>query len=225
MVNDAGNLTPLLSVDDLYDTVEDDELWDHVDPPSSRRLLVAALDCFAARGYHATTTRQIAARAGMSPGAVYVHFASKADLLYRISRVGHVSALEALETATVADAGDPRARIEAIVRSFASWHARHHRLARVVQYELDTLPSERRVEIRQLRARFSAYLEAEIATGIEAGAFGEIDIEGAALAILSLCVDIARWYGPKSQRGPDELGLLYAGIVGRALRAEGEGRR
>ncbi|MCW2990965.1 MAG: Transcriptional regulator, TetR family [Solirubrobacterales bacterium] len=204
----------------LYDTLEDEELWSHVDPPASRRLLVAALDCFAGRGYHATTTRQIANQAGMSPGAVYVHYASKAELLYRISSVGHLSALDALEGANDDSVTDPRARVERIVRSFASWHARHHRLARVVQYELEMLPQERRREIKRVRARFAAHVERELAAGVDSGVFGPIDIEGATLAILSLCIDIARWYGPTSQRMPDDLGVLYAEIVGRALRTE-----
>lgn len=40
----------------------------------------AAADAFAAKGFHATTTRDIAGRAGLSPAGVYVHFASKEDL-------------------------------------------------------------------------------------------------------------------------------------------------
>jgi AcrR family transcriptional regulator len=204
----------------VYDTLGDEELWTEVYPAASRRLLVAALDCFAARGYYATTTRQIANEAGLSPGAVYVHYASKAELLYRISSVGHLSALAALENAIDADVTDPLERIGRIVRSFASWHARHHRLARVVQYEFETLPTERRREIVRLRARFRARLESELAAGVEAKVFGPVDIEGTALAILSLCIDIARWYGPSSHRTPDELGALYAELVSRALRVD-----
>ena len=52
------------------------------------------------------------------------------------------------------------------------------------------------------------------------GMFGRIDVEGAALAILSLCIDIARWYGPSSRRSPEALGGLYADFVCRALRDE-----
>jgi AcrR family transcriptional regulator len=203
----------------MYDSLRDGELWSQIHPPASRRLLMAALDCFATRGYHGTTTRQIAMQAGMSPGAVYVHFRSKGELLYTISIVGHLSALAALEDALVDDGAGPAARIDRAVRSFAAWHARHHRLARV-QYELESLPLERRREIVKLRARFGTIVERELGAGVASGAFGPIDIEGAALAILSLCIDIARWYGPKSHRTPDGLGALYADLVARALRAK-----
>lgn len=34
--------------------------WSEVTPEAARRLLVAAVEAFAERGYHATTTRDIA---------------------------------------------------------------------------------------------------------------------------------------------------------------------
>ena len=45
------------------------------------RLLRAAADVFAQRGYDGTRVADIAAAAGVSNGALYAHFASKAELL------------------------------------------------------------------------------------------------------------------------------------------------
>ncbi len=45
------------------------------------RLLRAAAEVFAARGYDGTRVADIAAAAGVSNGALYVHFSSKGDLL------------------------------------------------------------------------------------------------------------------------------------------------
>ncbi|HUN38065.1 MAG TPA: helix-turn-helix domain-containing protein [Trebonia sp.] len=45
------------------------------------RLLRAAADVFAARGYDGTRVADIAAAAGVSNGALYAHFSSKAELL------------------------------------------------------------------------------------------------------------------------------------------------
>jgi AcrR family transcriptional regulator len=45
------------------------------------RLLRAAADVFAERGYDGTRVADIAAAAGVSNGALYAHYASKADLL------------------------------------------------------------------------------------------------------------------------------------------------
>ena len=44
------------------------------------QILRAAMDCFAARGFRGTTTRDIAARVGLTEAALYRHFASKEAL-------------------------------------------------------------------------------------------------------------------------------------------------
>jgi AcrR family transcriptional regulator len=50
------------------------------------RLLSAAADIFAGRGYDGTRVADIAAAAGVSNGALYAHFASKAELLIQALR-------------------------------------------------------------------------------------------------------------------------------------------
>ncbi len=44
-------------------------------------LLDASIECIVEEGYASTTTRRIAERAGVTPGALQHHFASKAELL------------------------------------------------------------------------------------------------------------------------------------------------
>src|SRR5713101_6265378 len=73
------------------------------EPEAPLRLLAAAIEAFGDRGYHATTTREIAERAGMSPAGLYVHFQSKEDILFRVMQLGHASALEAVEDAVKGD--------------------------------------------------------------------------------------------------------------------------
>ena len=49
------------------------------------RLARAAVDAFATKGFHGTTTRDISIAAGMSPAALYVHHRSKEELLFLIA--------------------------------------------------------------------------------------------------------------------------------------------
>ena len=72
----------------------------HTDPPTipakrrrdpkgtHDRLVRAALELFTSQGYHASTTPQIAARAGIAEGTIYRHFESKAHLLNEMYRAG-----------------------------------------------------------------------------------------------------------------------------------------
>ncbi|MFD7861230.1 TetR/AcrR family transcriptional regulator [Streptomyces sp. NPDC057682] len=192
--------------------------WEEVTPEAARRLLVAAVDAFAERGYHATTTRDIAGRAGMSPAALYIHYKTKEELLHRISRIGHDRALTLLETAA-SGGGTAAERLAEAVRSFCRWHAERHTTARVVQYELDALAEEHRAEIVELRRRSDAVVRRIIDEGVAAGEFDVADVPGTTLAVLSLCIDVARWFNTRGSRTPDEVGELYAGLVLRMVAA------
>ncbi|MGW2052831.1 TetR/AcrR family transcriptional regulator [Streptomyces sp. NPDC001840] len=192
--------------------------WGEVEPEAARRLLVAAVEAFAERGYHATTTRDIAGRAGMSPAALYIHYKTKEELLHRISRIGHDKALEIL-TAAADGEGTAAERLSEAVRAFVRWHAAQHTTARVVQYELDSLAPEHRTEIVELRRRSDAAVRRILGDGVRDGEFDVPDVPGTTLAVLSLCIDVARWFNAAGRRTPDEVGALYAGLVLRMVSA------
>lgn len=194
------------------------EAWAEVTPDAARRLLVAAVEAFAERGYHATTTRDIAGRAGMSPAALYIHYKTKEELLHRISRIGHVKALEILHTAARRE-GSATERLADAVSSFVRWHAGRRTTARVVQYELDALGPQARAEIVALRRQCDAEVRGIIEDGVAAGEFEVLDVWGTTLAALSLCIDVARWFNVDGSRTPDEVGALYADLVLRMVGA------
>ena len=73
-------------------------------PPAPRatdlthqRLIRAALELFSTRGYHDTTTAQIAKKAGVAEGTIYRHFASKQQLLNELYRAALRWAAKAVE--------------------------------------------------------------------------------------------------------------------------------
>jgi len=199
-----------------------DPLLTGIRPKAARKLLLAGIEAFATLGYHATTTREIAARSGMSPAALYVHYASKTELLEEIIKLGHRSALEAFQRG-FAETTDPASRIATAVRGFTVWHARNQTLARVVQYELESLPRTQRREIGALRTHFETMLCAEIEQGRKSGEFAVDDVAGTATAIFSLCIDVARWYSPRSKQTPEAIGELYGQLALRMITATGSG--
>ncbi|MFP1628690.1 TetR/AcrR family transcriptional regulator [Streptomyces sp. 5K101] len=200
-------------------TAEDEKPWDEVTPEAARKLLVAAVEAFAERGYHATTTRDIAGRAGMSPAALYIHYKTKEELLHRISRIGHDKALEILSAAYEGE-GTPTERLADAVRSFVRWHAGRHTTARVVQYELDALGDAHRTEIIALRRETDAVVRRLLEEGVAAGEFDVPDVPGTTVAVLSLCIDVARWFNTQGRRTPDEVGVFYADLVLRMVGAQ-----
>jgi AcrR family transcriptional regulator len=196
------------------------QAWAEVQPQVARRLLIAAVQAFAARGYHATTTRDIAGQVGLSPAGVYVHFRSKEELLYRISLLGHQQSLRVISGAAAAH-DDPVDRLRAVVRDFTAWHARYHTPARVIQYELHALSAEHYAEITSLRRDIDHVVRESLDHGIARGVFDVPDVPGAALALLSLSVDVARWYRSSGRRLPEDVGALYADLALRMVTRPG----
>lgn len=194
------------------------DLWPDVQPETARRLMLAGVESFARRGYHATTTRDIATNAGMSPAALYVHFPSKAALLFAISRSGHEQALGLVEAAAQG-ADSPAEAMREIVAQFVAWHARRHTVARVVQYELGALPEKEYEVVAGLRRRIERIVRDLVVTGVESGDFTVADPGTAARAILSLGIDVARWYTERSRKSPEALGKEYGELALRMLGA------
>ena len=193
-----------------------DRVGEHV-PDSSRRMMEAAIDAFAERGYHATTTRDIATRVGLSPAALYVHFPSKQALLTQISRLGHEAAVELVNNSMIG-IEDPLGRLRAVIHAFAAWHAEHHLVARVVQGELAALADDDRRAVIALRQQIERQVQRQLEAGVAAGQMEVADPRAVARALLSLSVDVSRWYDPKSSETPEGIGVLYADLATRMVR-------
>ncbi|MEP7036132.1 MAG: TetR/AcrR family transcriptional regulator [Actinomycetota bacterium] len=185
---------------------------------TANRLMDAAIDAFADNGFHATTTRDIAARANMSPAGVYVHFTSKQDLLFQLCRRGHVLALEIVTSAQEGEQGPP-AKLVSIVSAFARWHAEQFRTARIVQYEFPHLSPEHRDEILGLRKAIDAVVGDVLKAGVASGDFDVPDVAVTTLALQSLAIDVARWYEPGIRRTPKAIGSAYGKLALRLVRA------
>lgn len=187
------------------------ELWDSGFGDVARSILTSAVECFSRKGFQATTTRDITAAVGLSPGALYVHFSSKEHVLFEIARTGHTSSLKVLKEVAVTD--DAAAHLKTLVARFVAWHARHHIVGRVSQYELKALAPEHYEEIRELRRQSTAIFREVVTRGIEEGTFPETDVPRVVRAVLSMGVDLVRWYRPDGPDSPRELGDFYANLA------------
>ncbi|WP_375002641.1 TetR/AcrR family transcriptional regulator [Aeromicrobium sp. CTD01-1L150] len=181
------------------------------------RLIEAAVEAFAEKGFTATTTRDIASRAGMSPAAVYVHHDSKESLLFSVSLSGHRAALEVIEQAAAAET-DPAARLAGMVHDFSAWHASNSRVGRIVQYEFHALTPEHRAEIADLRRAIESQMQEVIADGVARGVLDVGDLSGTARALLSLSIDLLRWFSPHGSQRPEDIARLHADLALRMTR-------
>jgi AcrR family transcriptional regulator len=190
---------------------ESPQLWESDFGEVARSLLTSAVRCFASSGFHATTTRDITSAVGLSPAALYVHFPSKEHVLFEISRAAHRSSLAALREEK--SGGDATSQLRALVAQFVAWHARHHVAGRVSQYELSALTPQHYEEILELRRQSTAILRNAVSKGIEEKAFATVDAHRVVRAMLSLGVDLVRWYKLDGSDSPQQLGAFYADLA------------
>jgi AcrR family transcriptional regulator len=197
------------------------DLWSFVEPEAARRLLEAAVEEFAARGFHATTTRAIAERVGLSPAGLYVHFRSKHQVLVEIVRACHEAALADVKTAIASSGPTPSDQLVTAMEAWVSWHARHPMPARVAQSELRSLEEAAFRSIVVLRRALEEAVESIVVAGQRAREFdGKLEPRSTARGLLSLGIDVSRWYREGDDLSPAEIGRLYAKFGIRMVRAD-----
>ena len=100
--------------------------------PTKERLLDAAEDVFAERGYDAASLADVADRVGIRPQAIYNHYAGKWALYEAVLERLLDPLLETLDRAL--DETPDWERANRILAAEVALHARNPNLARVVQY-------------------------------------------------------------------------------------------
>jgi len=194
----------------------DDEsptLWSNQLHDVARGLLTSAVRCFASNGFHGTTTRDIASVVGLSPAAMYVYFPSKERVLFEVIRTGHERVLEHIREPEVEQIESSADRLAEVVARYTSWHARHHVIARVCQYDLAALSVEHYQEILDLRHQTNVVFRSAVQHGCDDGSFTDVDVNRIARAMLSLGIDLVRWYRRDGADTPDELGCFNAELA------------
>ena len=164
-----------------------------VDHPARTRLIDAAIEAFAAKGFHATSTRDIAAAAGLSPAAGYVFYKSKEELLYSIAKSGHELYLDLIREA-VASSSDPIEQLTSAVYAFTRSHAMRHTRARVINYEWSALEPDHQHQVATVRRAINAEIAGVVANGVATGVFTTPNPAMTTVALISLGIDVARWF-------------------------------
>ena len=164
-------------------------------PAGPRRILLAAATAFAERGFHATTTRDIAAQAGLSAAALYFYFPSKEEVLYQIA----ASALDFTIEVAATEAKGPGSSAERLTN-----------LVRVLTIQIGALTTDHLADIAAKQREVSQIVRQVITDGVRSGEFDVPDAGAATIAVLSLCLDVARWYRPGYRLTPQQLGDFNA---------------
>jgi AcrR family transcriptional regulator len=124
------------------------------DPERRDKILAAAAELIAARGYHAVTMADIGQAAGIVGSGVYRHFASKAQVLAAL--LDRTMAALLADATRIIDAGDDSATtIRLLVRSQIDFSIDNKDMVRLYRREASTLPAEDGRHLRRAQRRYN----------------------------------------------------------------------
>ena len=174
-----------------------------------QEVLRTAARLFRRKGFHATSTRDIAAAAGMRSGSPFYHFKSKGTLLYAVMEEGMRSAIARQQQALKRDEGtepdDRAARLRRLIRNhFDILLGPGSDFIPVMLYESRSINTRQRALLAQLQSEYEApwtpVLEALHASGqLRAG------VKLARLLIFGALNWSAQWYDRRKGSSLDDL--------------------
>lgn len=178
---------------------------------SIEALLSEALTLFITQGYHATTVEEIAQAAGLTKGAVYFYFKSKANvlmaLLDRTEELTVEPTIDAMEKA----GKDPKDRLNAFIRTqsvIGAEKTEYMLLAILMSAEFNGSGDEIEQRLNGLMARMENALRDTVRAGQATGAFrsgiGPDELASVIMATNKGCY--VEWY----MRGEDLKGHDFA---------------
>jgi AcrR family transcriptional regulator len=184
-----------------------------------RELIRGAARLFRRKGFDATSTRDIAAAAGMQSGSPFYHFKSKQELLYAVMEEGMRSAIErqqqALEQAT---ASTPQAQLRVLVRNhFDVLLGPGSDFIPVMLYEARSITPRQRATLAELQSTYEAPW-VPVLQALKKGGQLKADVKLARLLIFGALNWSAQWYDRRKRATLDELtdaamGLFLGGAT------------
>ena len=178
--------------------------------PGRLALMRTAVGLMGERGYDGTSTRDIAAAAGVSVAALYYHFPSKLDLLREFLHEAHDVVLVRLAREIEAAGPEPRARLEAAVATllWSNLHDGWAQLAAQVAWRehgrLDE-PDQRKIVAK--REQMVDLIEQVLRAGVADGSFTTSEPREVARAVLTLCTTIGEPYAAMGRSLPEAIAL------------------
>lgn len=142
-------------------------------------VLDAALALFTRQGFERTTVEEIARRAGLSKGAVYLYFPSKKALLQGLVRRAVVPVADDALAMLAQHRGDPRPVIRALLAMFAAKLGDGAALAvpKLVVREAASAPDIARMYREEILDRALPAMTALLAQGVAGGHIRAVDPE------------------------------------------------
>lgn len=177
------------------------------------RLLRAAIDLYSAKGFSGTSVQDVVHKAGLTKGAFYHHFESKAHLIMAIQdrfldlQIGDVSTI-------LARGLPPRDAFIETIRAVFVNIVNHKASVSLFVREYPSMPDDVDRAMRARRQEFEDLLVAVVDAGRETGEFHSVLPTNVLIyGIMGMCAWATHWYDAGGALSPEVIGKHYAHLV------------
>ena len=156
-----------------------DRRWTRRKEARPAELISAALDLFVERGFSATRLEDVAARAGVSKGTLYLYFPSKEDLFKAVVRGGIVPAIERAEKVFDDHRGSAGDLIREMIKGWwvSVGNTRLGGIPKLMISESGNFPDLAQFYYEEVISRGHRLVAAAVQRGIDSGEFLPVNVE------------------------------------------------
>jgi len=201
--------------------------WSRRKEARPEEITAAALELFVERGYAATRLEDVASRAGVSKGTVYLYFANKEELFKAVVREGLVSPLEAFKGAADQFEGSTFDLLRMLVRVW--WErigsTRLSGIPKLINAESGNFPELARFYVSEVVDPGHETIASLVKRGIARGEFRDVDPDHTARLIVAPLLLSMLWRNSLSQHSQQNLDTMqylnaHLDLLERGLREE-----
>lgn len=147
----------------------------------------SAAAVFAEKGFHGSSTRDIAEHMGIKQGSLYYYFDSKEEALGEVCLYGIEEYLEHMKDIASSEQSFEQKLVATITSHLSSYRERNEAL-KVYNDERLYLPEEKRRNLKTLGSAYRQLLEGIFEEGVQSGLLRDsIDCHFAAQAVIGIC--------------------------------------
>ena len=158
-------------------------------------IIAAALELFVERGYASTRLEDVAARAGVSKGTLYLYFANKEDLFKAVVRGNILPVLQHGEVLVKNFSGSSAELVRQLVRGWweLTGSSKIAGIPKLVIAEAGNFPDLAKFYYDEVISRALTMFRGVLRRGTAAGEFREVDIDHLVHVALAPLVMLAVW--------------------------------
>jgi AcrR family transcriptional regulator len=181
--------------------------WERRKEARPQEISAAALELFVERGYAATRLDDVAARAGVSKGTLYLYFANKEDLFKAVVREGLVSPLAEARHQIECYTGDAGDLLQLVMQGW--WEkigsTQVSGIPKLILSEARNFPEIGRFYVDEVVQPGHALISSIVRRGIARGEFRPVDADDAARLFTAPLLLMALWRSSLTQFSSEQI--------------------